>query len=63
MLENNDHVSISKPGELNINNIQKSHEGDFICVASNVGGNSTYIVSVNVQGNDGVLWLEWQVVE
>jgi hypothetical protein len=43
-------VTVTRPGEITIRNIQKSHEGDFVCVASNVGGNSTYIVSVNVQG-------------
>ncbi|XP_048772936.2 hemicentin-1-like isoform X2 [Ostrea edulis] len=49
VLKNSDHVTVTKPGEITIRNVQKSHQGDFVCVASNVGGNSTYIVSVNVQ--------------
>jgi hypothetical protein len=38
------------PGKVLIINIQKQHEGDYTCVATNVAGNSTSVVSVNVQG-------------
>ncbi|XP_062570988.1 hemicentin-1-like isoform X1 [Saccostrea cucullata] len=49
VLESNDRFNVTRPGEITIKNIQKSDEGDFICVATNVGGNSTYFVTVNVQ--------------
>nr|XP_022322237.1 hemicentin-1-like isoform X1 [Crassostrea virginica] len=49
VLENSDHVTISNPGEVTIHKIQKLEQGDYVCVASNVGGNSTYLVSINVQ--------------
>lgn len=31
-------------------NFQDYHAGDYYCVASNVGGNASFIVSVEVQG-------------
>jgi hypothetical protein len=38
-----------------------SHEGDYTCVATNVAGNSTSVVSVNVQGKV-YLYSEWVIV-
>ena len=37
-------------GNLVIKEVQSKHDGDYICLATNVGGNASIIVSVDVQG-------------
>ena len=50
VLRSDQHFERKAAGQVTINNIQESHEGDYMCVASNVAGNSTYIVTIDVQG-------------
>jgi hypothetical protein len=50
VISDGNHYIKDGPGKVLIINIQKQHEGDYTCVATNVAGNSTSVVSVNVQG-------------
>ena len=38
-------------GNLVISDIAQEDEGEFTCVASNVGGNATHVIDLDVQGN------------
>ena len=37
-------------GTLTIHDVQVEHEGEYTCQASNVGGNATYVTTLDVQG-------------
>ncbi len=37
-------------GTLTIHNARVGHEGEYTCQASNVGGNATYVTTLDVQG-------------
>ena len=37
-------------GNLHIKNVKVGDEGEYTCVASNVGGNATYVTNLDVQG-------------
>lgn len=45
------HIQRNSNGNLIIKDVQSFHGGDYICLATNIGGNESYIVSVAVQGN------------
>jgi len=47
-----DHERIEDDGNGNmiIRNVQVEDEGEFVCLATNVGGNATYVTKLDVQG-------------
>lgn len=47
---NDNHFVRDLDGGIIITDIQEKHEGEYTCIASNVGGNATYIVRIDVQG-------------
>ncbi|KAK3592726.1 hypothetical protein CHS0354_007728 [Potamilus streckersoni] len=49
ILQQDQHVAKNLDGKIIINDVQPRHEGDYMCFASNVGGNATFVVSVDVQ--------------
>lgn len=49
-LMKDNHFVIESASKVVITNIQEEHEGVYTCLASNVAGNSTSVVSINVQG-------------
>ena len=51
VLRTDGHIKKNSNGNLVIKDIQSYHDGDYICLATNVGGNASIIVSVDVQGN------------
>ena len=54
------HIKKNSNGNLVIRDVQSSHDGDYICLATNVGGNASIIVSVDVQG-EGYFPLKFEV--
>ena len=46
-----DRVISDGHGNLMITSAEPEDEGEYTCVASNVGGNVTYVTKVDVQGN------------
>ena len=47
------HVTVEEDGTLVVRNVEVKHEGEYTCVASNVGGNATFITKLDVQGEFG----------
>lgn len=50
VLSETNHIIRQSQGMVRISDIQEKHEGEYTCLASNVGGNATYIVHIDVQG-------------
>ena len=50
LLKESSSVYFTEPGRIVISGVQKSDEGDYICMASNIGGNETYAINVDVLG-------------
>ena len=44
------HILLETDGTLVLQNTQVVHEGEYTCVASNVGGNATFTTNLDVQG-------------
>ncbi|WAR30600.1 HMCN1-like protein [Mya arenaria] len=49
VVRTDEHVKTSEGGRLTIERVQAEHAGDYICLASNAGGNATFIVMLDVQ--------------
>ena len=45
---------LSENGNLELRDVRIGDEGEYTCVASNVGGNATYMTKLDVQGNNRV---------
>ena len=50
ILRTDGHIKKNSNGNLVIKDIQPFHDGDYICLGTNVGGNDSIIVTVDVQG-------------
>ena len=50
VLRSDKHIKKNSNGNLVIRDVQSKHDGDYICLATNVGGNASIIVSVDIQG-------------
>ena len=44
------HIQLQSPGKIVITNITQADGGEYVCVASNIGGNATYSINVDVLG-------------
>ena len=49
-VESNEVIENNGDGTLTIHEARLEHEGEYTCQASNVGGNATYVTSLDVQG-------------
>ena len=49
-VENTARVKDEGNGNLLIKNVQQDDEGEYMCIASNVGGNATHVTTLDVQG-------------
>ena len=49
-VKTNDRIISDGHGNLMITSALPEDEGEYTCVASNVGGNATYVTKVDVQG-------------
>ena len=45
-----DRIEDDGNGNLIIRNVQVDDKGEFVCLATNVGGNATYVTKLDVQG-------------
>ena len=50
VLRTDKHIKKNSNGNLIIKDVRSDHDGDYICLATNVGGNASQIVTVDVQG-------------
>lgn len=50
LLRESDRVRLREPGRIIITNVQEDDKGDYLCMASNIGGNETYNVNLDVLG-------------
>ena len=48
-----DRIEDDGNGNLIIRNVQVDDKGEFVCLATNVGGNATYVTKLDVQGGSG----------
>ncbi|KAI8779431.1 hemicentin-1, partial [Biomphalaria glabrata] len=48
LLRESDRVRLREPGRIIITNVQEDDKGDYLCMASNIGGNETYNVNLDV---------------
>ena len=47
---NHERIEDDGNGNMIIHNVQVEDEGEFVCLATNVGGNATYVTKLDVQG-------------
>ncbi|GFN88309.1 hemicentin-1 [Plakobranchus ocellatus] len=47
-LRESSRVRFSAPGRVVINSVDKADDGDYLCMASNIGGNETYTINLDV---------------
>lgn len=50
-----EYITDNGNGNLEIRNVQVEDEGEYTCVASNVGGNATYVTTLDVQGRSNII--------
>lgn len=50
LLRSSSRVRFSSPGRIVIQNVQEADDGEYVCMASNIGGNETYTISLDVLG-------------
>ena len=43
-------VRLRSPGRVVITDAREEDDGEYLCVASNIGGNETYIINLDVLG-------------
>ncbi|CAL1547239.1 unnamed protein product, partial [Lymnaea stagnalis] len=48
LLRESDRVRFLEPGRITLTNAQEDDDGDYVCMASNIGGNETYNVNLDV---------------
>ncbi len=59
----NDRILSDGRGSLVVNSALPMDEGEYTCVASNVGGNATYVTKVDVQILIGIVLLGSRLVQ
>ncbi|KAH9500753.1 Hemicentin-1, partial [Bulinus truncatus] len=48
LLRETDRIRLSEPGRILISDVLEEDKGDYVCIASNIGGNETYSVNLDV---------------
>ena len=54
VLRESSSVYFTEPGRVVISGVKKSDEGDYICLASNIGGNESYAINLDVLGKKNI---------
>lgn len=50
LLRESERVRYIEPGRVVITNVREDDDGEYICMASNIGGNETYSIDLDVLG-------------